>query len=137
MAPNLGQIALGLLLRYGHRAPAGRLPALPWLAAAVLGQPRGYVVHAQVTHEFQSGDIVLGMGHQVNGEEPTGQWPSGGVENGAGCCDRRLVPAVLTLPAVPPYRPEGRVAFIAARQAAKWPGQREAISVAWRLSLVP
>lgn len=36
----------------------------------VLDEPGGLVANAQVAHEFEGGDFVLGLGQQVHGREP-------------------------------------------------------------------
>ena len=54
---------------------------LHWL---VLEQPAGVVVDAQLVPPFQGPDTVLGLGQQLDGEEPGREGQLGGVEEGAG-----------------------------------------------------
>jgi hypothetical protein len=50
----------------------------------VLEQPGSGVGHAQVALEFEGRDVVLGLRHEVHGQEPTGQRHLAGLEDGAG-----------------------------------------------------
>ena len=59
------------------------LPQEHHLHELVLEQPGGRVGHAQVALELESRHVVLGLRHQVHGQEPFGQRQLAGLEDGA------------------------------------------------------
>lgn len=63
----------------------------------VLESPRGAVADAQVTHQFQSGDVGLALGQQVQSKEPECQRQLAVVEHGTGA-QAGLTAAGATLP---------------------------------------
>jgi len=76
---------------------AGLLAQQHHLHELVLDQPSGLVADAQVAHEFERRDAVLGLHHQVHREEPALQRQLGGFEDGA-TEHAALVPATRALP---------------------------------------
>ncbi len=59
------------------------LLALPHgLHELVLEQPGGVVVDAKLAPQFQGRDAALGLGEEVDVEEPSGQRQLGGLEDG-------------------------------------------------------
>ncbi|EWS52458.1 hypothetical protein X551_04758 [Methylibium sp. T29] len=60
---------------------AGVLAHAHDLHELVLDQPGGLVANAQVAHQLERGDVVLGLGQQVHGQEPARQPQLGGLED--------------------------------------------------------
>jgi hypothetical protein len=52
-------------------------PLLHHLHELVFDQPGGAIADIQLSHQFQHGDIVLGLAHQVHNQELFGKWDSG------------------------------------------------------------
>jgi hypothetical protein len=107
------------------------------LQQLVLHQPGRLVANTEVAREFQRGDIVLGLGHQVHGEEPAHQRQLGCLEDRAGG-HRGLVTAAVALPVVPLFTNKCRVSFIAAARTdeALRPARRHQRRVALRFRSV-
>ena len=84
----------------------------------MLEQPGGGVGHAQVALELQRRDVVLGLRHQVHGEEPSRQRELAGFEDGA-ADQAALLAAGTALKVQPILAPELAVPATLAARAGK------------------
>ena len=110
LSPEIGVVDLHPALEL-----AGVLAFAHDLHELVLHEPGGLVANAQVAHEFERGDVVLGLGQQVYGQEPARQRQLGRLEDGA-TDDAALVPAAGALKVKPALAPKrATVAALALR----------------------
>lgn len=84
----------------------------------VLHQPGGLVANTQMTFQLQRRGIVLGLGQQVHGKKPAGEWQFGRLEDRAGG-DRTLVPAEMALPVGPTLTQKSTMSRVATTRATK------------------
>lgn len=66
--------------------------------------------------EFEGRDVVFGLGQQVHGQEPGGQWQFGGLEDRL-AHDRCLLPACRALPVRQSLAFKGAMARLSAVEA--------------------
>ena len=121
-APGLAARALAAQVGVVDLDPAVELAVLlahPHdLHQLVLDEPGGLVANAQVAHQLQRGDVVLGLCEQVHGQEPARQRQLGGPKDRA-AGDAALVATGRALKVQPALAPKRAALAAAARRARK------------------
>jgi hypothetical protein len=111
--PNRHRVDLHASLQDAVLFPLGH-----HLREFVLHQPSRLVAHPEMLPQFQSGDVVLDLGHQVHGNESVGERQLDCLEDGTGG-DHGLMSAAAVLPVVPSAPNKGRMPLIATVRTAK------------------